>query len=734
MKARRLRNNNGSGKKHLFIRTAMAALGASAGAAAPVAAAQSAADAADDALGEVETIVVLGERQSRRLLDTTSSVEIFDKEALDRETGQAINEVVQSAANVLVRTISEAPNIRGVEGGGPGGLAQTGLSGTQPRIPLIIDEIARPATIANADFNTIWDVERIEVLKGSQTSLRGRSAIGGAIIVKTNDPTFEPEAALRSIVEFDDFHGATYMLNAMASGGVVEDRLALRGTVEYEAGDDPRTIVNPLPGQEDKVDALTEFDQLRLRGKALFTPQGEIGPLRVLGIVEYQSGTTPQTRGTVLAPDFDAREMLFTGGLRLFDTEAIVGGLDATYDFANGGALRAITSYGASTFVSRDEQPIIPAPQNFFFDFKETIFNQDLIYSLAEASRISGLIGATYTHRTQDFSIVNEVPPLPSGQLRSDTDGSQDTVSLFTDLRIALSDRLDLVAGGRILHDEIDRRTFLGLLALPSPPFPLSVPPATQDFSAAETRALPSVGLQLDITPQQSLAVTARKGWNSGGAAIQLASAQPFTYDSEEVWTYEATYRFVSRDQRTSLSATAFFSDYDNPQFFLQTLPGNLASTLVVNLPEAETYGLELEAKTTVLDALHLFAGIGLLETEVTESIATRPDLVGNRIGKDPEMTASAGFVWTPQFIRGLSVDGRISYIGAFFNDFNNLPDQDIGDYALADFGVSYRFGGLEARGFVNNATDEAGINSLVTTFGEVTPPRTYGLSLTAEF
>lgn len=683
---------------------------------------------------DVDAIVVLGERQARSLLDTASSVEIFDEDDLKRESGQAINEVVQSAANTLVRTISEAPIIRGVEGGGPGGLANTGLAGTQPRIPLIIDEIARPATIANADFNTIWDLERIEVLKGAQTSLRGRSAIGGAIIARTNDPTFEPEAALQGVTEFDDFHGATYALNAMASGGVIEDRLALRATAEYEAGDDPRTIIGVLPGQEDKVDALTEFEQLRLRGKALFTPQGEAGPLRILGIIEYQEGITPQTRGTVLSADIDRREMLFTGGLRLFDTEAIVGGLDAAYEFDDGGVLRAITSYGVSEFASRAEQPVAPVPQNFFFDFTETIFNQDLIYAFSETGWAKGLVGATYTRRTQDFGIVNEVPPLPSGQLRSNADGRQETYSLFADLRFPLTDRVELTAGGRILHEDQRRETFLGLLALPSPPFPISVPPAMQDFDRSETVALPSVGLQFAISPRQTLALTARRGWNSGGAAIQLASAQPFTFESESVWTYEATYRFVSDDQRTSLSATAFYSDQNNPQFFLQTVPGALASTLVVNLPGAESYGLELEAKTTVFDTLALFGNLGLLETEVTESIATRPDLLGNRIGKDPDVTLSAGFVWTPRFAEGVAADGRVSYIGAFFNNFNNLPNEDIGDYALIDFGVSYRFRDIEARAFVNNAADEAGVNSLVTQFAEVTPPRTFGVSLTARF
>ncbi len=96
--------------------------------------------------GTPETITVIGERQDKRLLDTTSSVAIYDKSALQKEVGQTLNEVAQSTANTLIRSLSEAPIVRGIEGGGPGGLAQTGLGGTQPRVPVIIDDIVRPST------------------------------------------------------------------------------------------------------------------------------------------------------------------------------------------------------------------------------------------------------------------------------------------------------------------------------------------------------------------------------------------------------------------------------------------------------------------------------------------------------------------------------------------------------------------------------------------------------------
>ncbi|MEM0953788.1 MAG: TonB-dependent receptor [Pseudomonadota bacterium] len=683
---------------------------------------------------QIETVIVVGERRDLPLLQSTSSVAIYDEKALAREIGQTVNEVLQSSANVLVRSLSEAPNIRGSEGGGPGGLAQTGLGGTQPRIPLVIDEIARPANLANADFNTLWDVNRIEVLKGTQTSLRGRSAIGGAVIVKTNGPTFTPEGAVEVMAEADGFHGTTYVVNGMASGGVIDDRLALRGSLEYRSGDDPRDIIDILPGQEDKVDALTEFEQLRFRGKALFLPGGDDGPWTVMGILEFQDGRTPQTRGTVLAENIEDREFMMGGGLRLFDTSAYTLGLDVSYDLGDLGTLRSITSVSVSEFESRDEQPIAPAPQNFFFDFEEDIFNQDVIWTLPNAWSVTGLAGASFSHRDQQFDLINEVPPLPSGSLSGETTGTQDTWSLFADLRIPISEQLTLLAGGRLLHDDLERDTFIGVLAFPSPPFPFTTPPTTQVFASDETVFLPMLGIQYQLTEHSTLALTAREGWNAGGASIQLFTGEPFTYDSEEVRTYEGSYRFVSADQKSVLGITAFYNQQDDTQYFLQLLPGALASTLIVNLPETESYGLELEASTTLADSLDLFLSLGVLETEIINAIPTRPDLEGNRVGRDPELTATIGFHWLPPAVKGLAVYGQASYVGEFFNDFNNFEDQKIGDYTLVDVGASFAVNAFEVRGFVNNLTDEAGVNALVSTVAEITLPRTYGVSVTTRF
>ncbi|MEM9359375.1 MAG: TonB-dependent receptor [Pseudomonadota bacterium] len=671
-------------------------------------------------------IVIVGELQDKTLLETTSSVSVFTDEALDNETGRTINGVVQSTPNVVVRSISETPVIRGIEGGGPGGIANTGLGGTLPRVPLVIDGVARPASIPNSDYNSLWDVKQLEVFKGPQTTLRGRAAIAGSIVVETKDPTFEPESAAQVITKFDEFHGPTFVFNGMVSSGIIPDKLAVRVTAEHTRGDDPREITDVPAGFEGQAEAATEFKQTRIRAKALLTPMGRTGPLQIKGLFEHQRSTTPQTRGTVQGPSFDDRTIQFnSGGIRIFDTSAWTSAIDGAYRFANGDEFQSITSYTTTRFNSTEDQPIVPSPLNAFFDFDERLFNQDLIFRLGDKSRrLGGLVGLSYTKRKQDIFLDNRSFP----GARSESTGNSDTISAFADLRFALTSRFDLLAGGRVLRDRQERQNASNVL-----PFYL---PATQTFEENETVLLPKIGLQYKIGNQQTIAGTVRRGWNAGGGLINFTTGVPYTYESETVWTYEAAYRFASQDKRYSFAATAFYNDYTNPQFFLERVPGNRFTIDVVNLPEGSSYGVEFEGKARVSPSLTLFGSLGLLRTEVTESISTNPALEGNRFGKDPNATVAAGFVYSPEVIPGLSFDAKFSYVGNYFNDFNNFEAEEVGGYGLVDLGLSYSWKGLEGRIFVQNLTDQVGQTAQVSggTFAEVTPPRTFGVSVKAKF
>ena len=690
--------------------------------------------AQESAIRVLDPIVVIGERRETSILETNSSVSIYTIDEVERAAGQDVNDVVRSAPNVHTRSVSELPNIRGIEGGGPGGLANTALGGTLPRVPLIVDEVARPASVPNADFTSLWDVEQLEVLRGPQTTLRGRSAIGGAIVLKTADPTFEPEAAGQAVTEFDEFHGPTFGLNAMASGGVVDGILAVRGTFEHRGGQDARNVVN-APVGIDPSD-VNDFENTRVRTKVLLTPDGQGGPLSILGIAEVQEGTVPQTRGTVQSTGFsDGRTRSFsdrdidyvTGGLRIFDTLSWTTAVDASYRVGDLGKIRAIGSFATTDFESLPAQP-----QNFFFDFDEGVFNQDLLFEIGTAEdRVTGLIGASYTYREQDVRIDNVIPPvLLRGIAALTADGETETASAFADLTVGITDRLDLLAGGRVMWNKDTRTTFSNLLSTP----PFNIPAVTTRYDETETVFLPSAGLRFALTPVQSISASARKGWNAGGSAINFFTGAPYTYTDESVWTYEAGYRFESANRRYTFSATAFFSQYDDPQFFLETQPGNRFSIQVVNLPEGETYGAEFDGRAAITREITLRAGIGLLRTEITGSTASNPALQGNEFGKDPDLTVNVGAVYYPDAVPGLSVDLNVVYVGESFNDFNNVDAQRIGGYTLVDVGLGFEQDDVTARVFVNNLFDETGETTRVTNFSAVTPPRTFGASLTMRF
>lgn len=83
----------------------------------------------------------------------------------------------------------------------------------------------------------------------------------------------------------------------------------------------------------------------------------------------------------------------------------------------------------------------------------------------------------------------------------------------------------------------------------------------------------------------------------------------------------------------------------------------------------------------------------------------------------------------------GVSLDGRVRYVGPVENDFNNIALDEVGDYATIDVGATADWKNLSARAYVNNVTNTQGVTSRVGGgFVSVIDPRTFGVSLTARF
>ncbi|MGD1884450.1 MAG: TonB-dependent receptor [Paracoccaceae bacterium] len=671
---------------------------------------------------DLGTIVLSGERVDRPLNEIYVGATVLGDDDLEEaRAGEHINEVLTAVPNLFVEGRSEVPSLRGVQGGGPGGAVSATFTGAIPRLSFVIDGVTRPVSLPNSSGSSLWDVRQVEVLRGPQTLLRGRSAYAGAIIVETNAPSFEPEAALQFGIEQDDFHGPNAFLNGMVSGPL-SDNIAYRLTFSLADGSDPREATD-VPD-----DWIVDYDNVHVRGKLLGEFDTGLGALTLNLLAEHQSGQTPQTRNLVQTPAVTGQPLedrllvnAASGPLgipaRTYDTETNIFSIDAELDLGFG-RFQSITSYVDDAYESIPEQ-VYPFP----FDVEETTFTQEFIYTFGPEERVragelSGLLGFAYEDRDQRTDV--------SGILTFSSDVETTSRSVFADLRYGLSDQLTLFGGARVLRYEDDRFQSSSAF-VPG----IGVVAGNQTFSNRETEFLPSIGLAYHFDEYRVVSGSYRRGYNPGGSSVNIFTGAPFEYESETVDTFELTYRQEAPDGRYAFGISAFYNEFDNPQLYAELVPGNRASLQVVNQLAGRSYGMEFDGSLQATDQLRLTGSLGFLETEITEAQAGSPALDGNSFGQDPNMTLSLGADYA--FNDVWSIDARATYRGESFNDFNNIVGEEVGDYWIVNLGVTADFGQTQVRGYVKNLFDETGVTRFIGggTFASVTEPLTVGFNVT---
>ena len=169
-------------------------------------------------------IIVTGERVTRSLRETPSSVAVFDESEIEAIGANRVDQVLALIPNVQLGNGSQGPAIRGMDTTGPLYALPAFLGGNRPRTTLVVD--GRPVSYNEFVFGTfsVWDVNRIEVFRSPQTTTQGQNSIAGAIFVNTNDPAPSPEYGARAIA------GSLKMrqVSALMSGPLAGDTTAFR--------------------------------------------------------------------------------------------------------------------------------------------------------------------------------------------------------------------------------------------------------------------------------------------------------------------------------------------------------------------------------------------------------------------------------------------------------------------------------------------------------------------------
>jgi outer membrane receptor protein involved in Fe transport len=642
-------------------------------------------------------LVVTGEKIDKDIKDTTTAVTIIHGEDLSSGETKDVKELATQAPNVVTSSFGNVA-IRGMSGNGAASGGYALITGARSRVSTVIDGGTQDWSGYNFTPSGVWDAQQVEVLRGPQSTTQGTSSIAGALVIKTNDPTFTDESSIRAGLESYENGNLKYNLGAMSSGALIDDELAYRIALDGTKGEGWMNYAQ-TSNELDTGPDVDDAENYNMRGKLLWEPAGNPNLTAKLTVEHHKYEGEYLSWANDEGDNFSGSLMTLGSGnnIRLQDSITDSVAVDVDYNLGNGISNALYVAYNKSK-VSFDEYPgttLLDITKDTTTIENRIIFNQP-------NKALTGVIGlfaskkdadTDITYRGQDWFTAN--------------DTSTTTLALYGEGSYALTEQTNLIGGARLEREEADR-------------FIVNDGRTDVDHDDSETNILPKIGITHAISNTTTLGANVRKGYSPGGSAYQWDSTREFyIYDSEEVIAYEVSSKSQFANG-TTLNTALFYNDYSNYQA--------MYNDRINNIDSAHTYGLEVEATTWATDDLQLRGSIGLLRSEIDHYETSE----GNDLPSAPETNLSLGFT---QYIgEHWSFGADTTYVGEYYSDLDNTEDYKAGDYVRTDARIEYVNGSLTIDGYVKNLTDETiiyQINGGRSVRASVGQTRTFGLSAT---
>ena len=680
-------------------------------------------------------IVVTARRRNEILQDVPIAVTAYSGEALEQQGALDLTDIGDTTPNVTLEA-SRATNstltafIRGVG-------QQDPVAGFEQGVGIYLDDVYlnRP----QAAVLDIYDVERIEVLRGPQGTLYGRNTVGGAVKYVTRRLSKDPELRFRANLGTDEqadliISGSAGVGNGVFRLGGSFARLSRGGFGKNLTTGDENYNKDVWAG---RVSAEVNNDDnifFRLAADYIRDNSNPRGGHRLI--------TSQLTNAPVLDDVFDTR-----GGLETPKQEVEGYGISLFGEIKASDmiTLRSISAWrkdDSSTPIDFDALPSVDV------DVPGRYNNRQLSQEfqvLVNAGRLNGLVGAYYLDADAstpfDVRLFTTVPGLTGF-----TDATAHTVTyaVFGDFTYDITDQFSISAGGRYTWDkreaDILRQNYLGG---GSPEFggagiPFGAP--STDFNGSEKfkKFTPRVSVSFKPTEDHHIYASYSKGFKGGGFDPRGVGANApdlnndgvrsddevaafLSFDPETVDSYELGYKGSLFDNRLNVAVAAFRADYKDVQ-----IPGSVACTIQVVVPpnpvpvptpsfcgvvsnagKARFQGLEFEGNARVAesmlssgDRLRLAATLGYIDAEYKEYItnigsgaAAQPVDVAEfrKVQNTPKWTASGSLNYTTPLGAGdLNFNTTLSYRSKTVQFEIPNPYIDQKGYSLWDASLVY--------------------------------------------
>ncbi|WP_262690224.1 TonB-dependent receptor [Kordiimonas aestuarii] len=623
----------------------------------PATAQDSAGDA--EAFG-IDTIVVTARRRDEAIVDVPIALTTFDADKLDLRGALDITALQRNTPNLTLQ-VSRGTNstltafIRGIG-------QQDPLWGFEPGVGLYVDDvyIARP----QGAILDIFDIERLEVLRGPQGTLYGRNTIGGAVKYITKrldqDPSFKVRTNLGNYGQRD----------LVASGSApLGDKVAIGAAVgwynrdgygtNHFTGEDTNNKqsfaaritleATPTPNLFFRLSAdRTDDDSNTNHGHRETAVPADWAVLPAV-LPGYSPAADPVPAGA-----FPVQESKYDTWAGLGDaSEVITQGLSMLAEWTLNDTLtfKSITAYregithSAGIDFDGTPAPILDiASSGSVYDDNQ--FSEEL-QLVIQSDSWSGILGVYYldAKATGQYDTIlaigaAAIPGVPTPHLTQGTSGEVDTksIAVFGDFDVDLGDRWNLSLGGRWTRDKKEGTVFkANYLGLGSPISGAdssiliqTLTDYTRDLTFEEFT--PRVSLTYALADELNIYAAYSRGFKSGGFDMRGdATATPATadgYEPETVDSYEVGLKGNLLDGRLSFAGAIFHTSYDGQQVTSQQVnqSGTGVVSFVDNVGSSTINGAEIEATAWLSNAFSIDFALGYVDAEFDQYLAYAPD------------------------------------------------------------------------------------------------------------
>ncbi|MFN2287146.1 MAG: TonB-dependent receptor domain-containing protein [Chromatocurvus sp.] len=712
-------------------------------------------EAAEGGARILEEVIVTATRRESGVQETALSINAISGDALDNNVYTNAGQFLDAIPGVTAFNTGPTDNrviIRNIA-------TSTQESGA-PTTAAYLNDFVVSGSGASAPPLRLVDIERVEVLKGPQGTLFGRSAMGGIIRYIAHKPDTTAISG-----------GVNGYLSQTADGGdnaggyghinvPLGDTLALRA-VGYSYQHDG-FIDNVELGEDDINDEDTVGGRLALRWMPSDAFTADLLYLYQTIDAGLNWTTTIRTpasdpAGAITPADPGSRRAI--GG--------VVQGSIRDYEILNLDLEYRFDSFVAKLLATRTEEE-----RGSIFDQREFVsitngcvcdgvaqpsggtIDTDLLelrLVSAGAGRLDWIAGAYYEDVQDEFAqnvvylgsgdAVFGFLPVADGALAIDTETESPSSerAVYGELGWSFTDATKLTVGYR--RSDVEFATTRTKTDGFFPEFDGTSAIRGIEFATQEDVDTYKLSLEHAFSEDLFGYFIAASGYRRGGFNRPTAIAPFSTYGSDTLWSYELGLKSTWLGGRLVANASLFFIDWDDIQLVVQD-PVTFART-TQNAGAAEIPGFEFSVAAMLTPNLDVTVAGSLTRPELQEDV---PGGASGKAGDTLPGAAEEQFTVSANYDRpmgdGLNLFGSLvyRYVGDRLNDFNTDLDVALGDYELMDLNVGVRSAkGYRVSLFAHNLFDEAvpyTIDRQGPTFEQIptNPPRTMGLNLTYDF